>query len=177
MKSLMNGTNEVSAERGALASFLIVGVLLAGLLMGGLYLAKARGNTDGAVPQDIAKIGNDEKKDENKDQNGAPATETTRVGEQSQSANPQGAAPQQQQPQQNQQQQGQTQSATTTAAPSATTAAAPETAPRTGATDTAETAGVIPATGVEELMITTLGVTALTYYGVMYLQSRRQLNR
>ncbi len=143
----MQSTTQPHRQAGSLMSFIAVGIVLLALVVGGVYVVKQRGQ-----------VGSGE--------NGGEITAPVEQPVENQPADEQ---PAENQPNQTEQPQAQPQPAPQS--PQPTPSQAPAQTPNTGPSSVA-------ATGPQEtLMISTLGVIVLTYYGVHYLQSRRKLSR
>lgn len=186
-------------QAGSLVTFILVAVVLVALAAGGIYLAKQRGIF--AANQDT---GNSEiARESGEGIEGSNQQEQTENDQQDQLADQnqqQPSEPEQDKSNEDNQQQTEQGSvagnstdgnssssnggAQTPAAPSPAPAPqqqdqpeaspAPAVAPRTGG----QTATTIPATGFEDqIMVSTIGVTALVYGTVQYVQSRRRLSK
>lgn len=144
-------------QAGGIVSFIIVALVLAGLLAGGLYLSKYQGRVtrenDTRTPQ-VTTQNEDENKQENPGASGSNNEETGTASPSTPPANQ--PAPQQPAPRQ---------PAPSTPQPQRDRVA------NTGPSDT------LPATGPGETAAVTLAVSVLAFTGYKLFQSRRSLRR
>ena len=138
-------------QAGGIVSFVLVGLVLAGLLAGGLYLSKQQArqvrDTDTSTPQVTV---NEEEKSAEEGATDSPADSPEAATSEEQ------AAPE-----------AQNQSGSTTPVPNSTNRVA-----TTGPSD-----AMIPATGPAELIAVLAGLTALTFASYRFVDARRGLRR
>lgn len=179
----MATTNHHSKESGSLVTFIIVGIVLLGLTVGGIFLAKQRGETilanndPGASEQAESNDNPQQAPAENEQENAEQQPEAQPAEEGATNDEPVEAPADESTTGDNPDQNDENQSAAgaNTEQNNGGTTPQPEVvvAPRTGGQ-----AAQIPATGLEDhLLSSALAFTALTYGGIRYAQSRRRLSQ
>lgn len=172
----MTTTLGENKQTGSIVSFVLIGVVLVALFASGLYFAKQRGMIaahQGAT-SDSAQQSENTQSDTATQGDSQTKEETKKPANEQQNTSGSGGGTSTNPPATNQPQtpQGTSGSAPGQAQPSQQ--APVVVAPRTGG----QSSETIPATGFEDqVMVSTLGMTALVYGGVRYVQSRRRLSR
>lgn len=176
-------------EAGGIASFIIVGIVLLALVLGGVFFARQRGNiasNDNANPTPVA--GNEDKNPGDSGAN-APVKDKPEAGNTGEIASPQqndqgggqrqdtnqGTQPQRSEEIARQPAAGQGSGGQSEQQPAQAPATGPTNIASTGPSGQAAAPSDIPATGLaENIAVASLGLASLTLAGLKYYQARRR---